>query len=640
MKTATVLVLLIASTAFAGWSSSGPTGGSVNAVVVAPSDPSVVWAANTAGVFRSTDGGATWSNVSGPVADVAGLVVHPDKPDTAWALSTMTGLYRTVDGGATWIGPDRQFAGTFEPTLLLDPRDPDTLYVGSGCFAGFEPVFPRVYGLFKSTDGGETWARDTNLAGLSVCVNELAIDPFSPWRLFAAGPYSDVGGRLESYDGTGTWQRPGAARPSREVVFDPRFPFTHYGITERFGSAFLISQDGGFTWSAAATQPPAEVRALSIDPQRGRLFLGTTNGLFRSGDSGRVWAKARLPESNVNALDFGGVPPAVFAATNQGLYQVVNRGLGESRLIDLHDISTNVMAVDVDPSDPNVLVASTSDSVFGTTPIHGRVYRSTNGGASWERLPNEGDIEFTQIAVDAGGTAYASSFRAPGIYRYSDDEAKWKIVRANITGPLLVTDPKTPGTIFTAGFDHAERSRDGGATWRNLSVGGNYLAIDRSDPRWIYLGSENHLYRSADGGDTWVDLQPEIFLNGTRGIVVAPSNGMVVYRIGAHVGSPRPERSDDRGMTWRPATLPGGVFASALAVDPRDENSVWAFAYEGLYHSTDGGAHWTQVDGPFGTLVSGTLGTAVSAPALRFDPTGHVLHVAYPGHGVWELTGD
>ena len=136
------------------------------------------------------------------------------------------------------------------------------------------------------------------------------------------------------------------------------------------------------------------------------------------------------------------------SATNQGLYQVNNRGLGESRLIDLHDIAATILAMDLDPSDANVLYASATDSVYGTTPIHGRVYRSTNAGASWERLANDRDIEFTQIAIDAGGTVYGSSYRAAGIYRYSVDEAKWTIVRGNIYGPLLVTDPKTPGTLF------------------------------------------------------------------------------------------------------------------------------------------------------------------------------------------------
>src|SRR6185503_8032433 len=180
------------------------------------------------------------------------------------------------------------------------------------------------------------------------------------------------------------------------------------------------------------------------------------------------------------------------------------------------------------------------------------------------------------------------------------------------------------------------RSRDGGDTWQGTGVSGSVLAIDPSDPRWVYAAGENHLYRSSDGGNTWVDIQPPGFGNGTRGLVVAPSKGTVLYRIGANGGRPRPERSDDRGDTWRAATLPNGETPTTLAVDPRDENSVWAavfptflYSSRGLFHSTDGGAHWVEVKGPFGEPVSPS--------ALRFDPSGRVLHVAYANHGVWEL---
>src|SRR6202007_3378139 len=99
----TLAVVLALSTT---WHSGGPTGGAVTSVVAAPSDPNVVWAGNSAGVLRSTDGGATWANVSGPVVEVDKLAVHPNDPDKAWALTgsiPVTHVWRTSDGGATWI---------------------------------------------------------------------------------------------------------------------------------------------------------------------------------------------------------------------------------------------------------------------------------------------------------------------------------------------------------------------------------------------------------------------------------------------------------------------------------------------------------------------------------------------------------
>ncbi len=625
MKSASFLfsLLLIASSSFGGWSSSGPTGGAVNMVVVAPSDPAVIWACSSGGVFRSTDGGATWSNVSGPLTTVARIAVHPNDPNKAWALSAPLGLYRTVDGGATWISSNR-FAGITPTALLNDPRDPDTLYVSGNCYVGFDVAFLPWMGVHKSTDGGLTW---TTLGpdGFLQCVQELAIDPFSPWRLFLGGAY---GSNSESYDAAKGWE--GSAqgtRPTRDVLIDPRYPFTHYGISSQFNS-FFVSQDGGFTWSGVATKPPAQVRSLTIDPERGRLFLGTVNGLFRSGNSGRVWATTQLPDSDVSALDFGGTSPAVFAATNQGLYQVVNRGQGEPRLIDLHDIATKILAMDVDPSDPNIVYASTTDTVFGSTPTHGGVFSSTNGGASWQRVPGDIDVEIGAISIDAAGTVYAATnFRGSGLYRRKRGETQWTKIRPIAVGSLAA-DPKTPGRVFLTGSFGLERSVDGGDHWQYLPAYGS-IVLDPSDPRWLYLFSGNSLYRSSDGGDTWSNLQ---LSSATHGLAVAPSNGKVLYRTSAQANAGvRPERSDDRGETWHAATLPQDSSPSSLTVDPNDENSVWATG-AGLYHSADGGANWSEVKGP--------KGEHVGAIALRFDPTGRVLHVAYPGHGVWELTFD
>lgn len=612
------------------WTSFGPFGGQINTVAVAPSNPAVVWAAGSGGVVRSTDGGATWSNVSGPLADVARLVVHPTNPDKAWALSSSQGIYRTLDGGATWISAN-QFAGITPTALLLDPRDPDTLYVSGACFSGFEPLALPWMGAYKSADGGVTWqAIPPSNSLFSQCVFQLAIDPFSPWRLFL----TNLDGSYESYDGGKTWERT-SARPSRDVAFDPRFPFTHFGIGRSSSATFLISQDGGFTWTPLQTPtPPGDPQALSVDPERGRIFLGTQTGVFRSGNAGHVWAQTSVQNANVFALAFGGASPSLFAATNRGLFDMPGRGVGEARLIDVHQIATSPLALAVDPSDPSVVYASVSDwpSSAGPTQSHGQVFRSTSAGASWERVPGDDDAERDEIAVDAGGTVYAAdNFRGNKVYRRKPGETKWTVVHSGSFINGMAADPKNAGTLFISS-NGVERSKDGGTTWQAMKISGTYLAIDPSDARWVYAGNEDHLYRSSDGGDTWTDLLPLSNGNGTRGIVVAPSNGTVVYRIGAHNGSPRPERSNDRGATWTAATLPRGVFPSSLAVDPRNENSVWAaldLYGEGLFHSTDGGANWEEVLSPFGTHVK--------ASAIRFDPTGHVLHVAYPGHGVWEL---
>jgi len=613
----------------------GPTGGAVAAVVVAPSDPNVVWAGNSAGVFRSTDGGATWANVSGPVAEVDKLVVHPNDPNKAWALTGFTPVsrvWRTSDGGATWIDSTDGLPLLRPSALLIDPRDPSTLYVGSRCepFARVESgpaAAITAAGVFKSADGGATW---TPVLGGSNsfqgCAEELALDPFSPWRLFAAGAPGNVS--KESYDNGRTWETPDGLRPTLSVVFDARFPFTHYGIANSLGPRFLVSQDGGFTWSDVGARPPAPATSLSMDPERSRIFLGTGNGVFRSGNGGTVWARTQVPTVGVSAIDFGGAPRSLFAATLLGLLRVDNRGLGDAQPVDLHDVAANVVSI---AAGANVIYAGTRD-IGVNNQTRGRTYRSANNGASWERLPNDDGRPKDLVAVDAAGTLYAAPYNG-AVSRH--DANGWTQILDNGGAYDLAADPKNGGTVFAVMFNGGVwRTRDGGRTWTNPLHSIGHVVIDPSDPRWVYLFNEFELWRSSDGGDRWTNLFPTFAPeNASRALVVAPSNGNVLYRMGAFAGRPRPERSDDRGATWTAVPLPGEQYPSAIAVDPRSEYSVWTATFNGaLYHSANGGFVWEKVDGPFLTPSS--------AVALRFDASGHTLHVVWPQHGVWELSVD
>ena len=638
-------LLFIAATSFGGWTSSGPVGGGMSAVVIAPSNPAVIWASNPAGVYRSIDGGATWADVSGPVTDAVYLAVHPTDPDKAWVLTndppwapSTARVYRTADGGATWLVSNDGLAGVISSGLVIDPRNPDTLYAGSSCGPVGIDIWPnKAGGVFKSTDGGVTWKR-TEPSLYSGCVYELAIDPFSPWRLFATGPFS--GTQSESYDATRSWEPVGGARPSGGVLFDPRFPFTHYGISDRFSARFLVSQDGGFTWSVAAADNrlPGRALALSIDPKSGRLFLGTDKGVFRSGNGGTVWATTQAPNDAVNMLAFGGAPGSLFAATTRGLYEMMARGLGVPRDTGLHGVATNAKTLAIDPGDPKIVYAGvrpsgTVNGRYGSPFFTGAQFRTTNGGASWQPLPGDDGFKSEVISVDAAGTVYGWSFDSHAVHRRGRNDAKWTTLRASFDIDDIAADPKNAGTVFIASRSGVERSRDGGATWQTVipqTLHRTSLTFDPSDSRTIYASNIFQLLRSTDGGDTWTDVIPP-HSSETRALVVAPSNRDILYRVSAiPPGQLRPERSETRGATWHTIPLPASRYPDLLAVDPLDENTVWAAASGILYRSSDGGETWQNVDlpAPSSWLIN----------AMTFDAEGRVLHVAFESHGVWELS--
>lgn len=641
-----VLSLFIVTAALAGWSTHGPEGGRIAAVEAAPSDPNVIWAGGPAGVFRSADGGATWANAGAAIVDVDSIAVHPANPNAAWVVTGAwpnARVWATVDGGATWTDATGNLPLIRPGSIAVDPRHPGTLYVSSHCgpigFAsiGSLPVAPQFHetaGVFQSTDGGATWTRVmAGLPAFGQCAEEFALDPFSPWRLFSTGPFSDVAGYMESYDAGRSWERADGPRPGRAVVFDARFPFTHYGISAELGPQFLVSQDGGFTWTTVTTNLGLDYfrvpTSLSMDPERSRIFLGTTTGLYRSGNGGSVWAPTALQDINVTSLDFGGTPRALYAGTADGFFEVANRGLGAARPIELHAASANVAGLAVDPGNPNIVYAGTRTPI-SVGVLKSRVFRSSDGGASWQRLAGDDDTPKADIiTVDAGGEVYAATSNFIGsLYRRGRDDAQWTVT-AMPTIYDMAADPKTAGTAFVAVGGWVRRTRDGGATWVDVAntVTRPYLAIDPSDSRWVYAAEAGQLQRSGDGGDTWLTLQ-RYPAPGTFGpLVVAPSNGSVLYRVGVNS---QPERSADRGATWSVIALPAGSAIQAIAVDPRNENAVWAGAGANIFRSSDGGKTWTAVAPPF--AVPGNV------TRLLFDPSGRVLHVTFPEHGVWELT--
>src|ERR1051325_1200913 len=603
-------LLLLSSTAFAGWSSSGPLGGPVTSVVVAPSDSAVIWAGSAAGVFRSTDASAPWTDVGrGAIVDVKGLAVHPADANRAWALSANGRVYRTDDGGATWTSSQTPLLTP--SALLIDPQHPDTLYAGGDCgplsLEGPDNYDAVGAGVYQSTDGGATWTeRNDGLTGWSRCAYELSRDPFASWRLFRSGPFSDVGGQFDTNDAAKSWNR-NMPRPARGVVFDTRYPCTHYGITSQVGDRVMVSQDCGFTWTNALGKLPGRTFSLSIDPERGRLFLGTDKGIFRSGDGARVWASTLAPEVPVYAMSFAVTPPSLFAATGRGVYVMENRGLGEAHAVDLPQIATDAGPLAVDPSDAKIVYAALRDG--------SGVCRTPDGGGSWQRL--SGDLpRIDYLSVDGGGTLYAASLLGQSAYRRGG--GGWRVVRDHVHISDVQADPKNAGTVFIETLGQIERTRDGGATWKRVTPTrhNSNIAIDPSDPRWVYVANNLELLRSSDGGDTWTDIEPfDVGKTGTSfiGIAVAPSDGNVLYRVSAWTG--RLERIDDRGATWR-AFGPESPYVNAMAVDPHDARSIWIASYGPLLqHSADGGATWQKVGAPYPQW---------SPQVLRFDAGGQI----------------
>ena len=399
--------------------------------------------ANNPGIYTSKDGGTSWSVVTLPLRAVDGLRLMPGSRRTLYAATSSGDLFTSTDAGATWqtAGPSARLG--YVP-LAVDPQNSDTLYgAGDGVVKSTDGgrswrttstglVDSRVSslvlargssttlyagtdgGVFKTDNRGRTWQLEKSAAFADAWVAPLAVSSGRPGVLYAV---AQGRGLFRSRDAGAHWSRVQTTYPSngvQSIAIDPQHPTTIY-VADCGGACgigtFQKTTEGGATWQRI-TGIPWAVQSLAIDPHHpSTLFAGTKRGdIFRSGDGGGSWHRVARPPDLPNSKQYAIVafaidprdPDNVYAARGTGgiikssdggaVWHRANTGL-KDRL----DRSVNALAID--PHNPQVLFASTQGGVF----------RSSNGGESWQPYgqPAGGVSAF---AVDsAGRTVYAAT---------------------------------------------------------------------------------------------------------------------------------------------------------------------------------------------------------------------------------------
>lgn len=360
------------------WTSHGPDDGCVRALAIDPIAPNTLYAGGCHGlVSKSTDGGNTWSGwmvrklpvpewaSSRTELSVLALAIDPATPSTLYATTAAvnTGwgdgglVFRSTDGGITWSAvvaycnwgrASGDFgANPFPAAIAIDPTKPRTLYT-SGCKStdggdtwqvqpfgicsavAIDPLMPDTLyggcdgGLFyeagvsKSTDGGLNWSDDDTGLGANNSVLALALDLSMPTTLYAG----TKGGVFKTTDGGGSWRpvNTGVGGPMvYALAIDPTISSTLYAGT---GSGVFKSTDGGGTWSVLNTGLPANssVTALAIDPTApSTLYAGT--------DGGGVFSIEQVSTCDGDCNADGG-------ATVDELVTLVNIALGETSVVE------------------------------------------------------------------------------------------------------------------------------------------------------------------------------------------------------------------------------------------------------------------------------------------------------------------
>ncbi len=249
------------------------------ALAIDPKKPRIIYEGSplSTGLWKTSDRGRTWS----PILDhaVATVAVTPTNPATVYAGGE-EGVWRTTNGGASWQVVSRGIPKGFEVfSIAVDPTRADTLYLAAGEFGS------QSGSLFKSDDGAKRWQRLKVAADVEV----LAINPAAPSVVYAGGG----DGVEKSVDGGKSWNAVDglAGKDVRALAVDPRTPTTLYAGTRGNGdqNAVFRSTDSGKSWrSISRGLPDNDVHALAVS-RTGWLYAGTYHGIFRAQPSAALY---------------------------------------------------------------------------------------------------------------------------------------------------------------------------------------------------------------------------------------------------------------------------------------------------------------------------------------------------------------
>jgi photosystem II stability/assembly factor-like uncharacterized protein len=640
------LTLAQAFTAYAdtaSWSSGGPCGGYLDSLAMA-TNPDIIYAGTKSGVFKTVDGGATWTKTGFPENRVRVVQVAPDNPAIVYAgtdhgappVSAEDGIYKSEDGGSTWT--HKGLSGARVNAIAIDPFNPDILYAGTG--KPLSSYGGEIIGIFKSTDGGETWQEKLS-AGLDA-VAALLIDADNSSHIYA-GVYGGDGFR-KSTDGGETWVSRTVG--GREVValamtptgfnppviyavtlgddvykstdrgeswtptntpfisgaspwalaVDPNDPHVVYAGTHYYQGRFYKSTDAGSTWSIKTNGlPPSVPSGIVIDARNSDVYAGLSEGgVYKSTDGTESWHSTSQGMNNTCINDLAVHPTSsdtVFAAIKGEGHHLAKTTNGGSSWDFLVGSSTNRGAVAIDPQNPSIIYAG-----FGWKGRTNRIYsinKSADGGQSW---------------TNTGYLFYTTGYHHVGV---SD----------------IWVNPTDSDTILVAVAGYATvgggvyKSTDGGETWEETyGFWAATLATDPTDPQVLYFGSERlgYVFQSTDGGSSWTNISPnapEYWLDEVRDIEVDLNSS--VYAA-TNEGLWKRDGSDWTELTGLPTDD-----ITALAIDrSTSPGTVYVGTGEdGVFVSQDGGSTWIPFNEGLGNLSVTKLSISASQPKMLYAGT-------------------
>ena len=604
--------------------------GSVGAIAVADSDPNTVYVgmgespirgnvSHGDGVYKSTDAGKTWKRVGlEDTRQIARIRIHPKNPDLVyvaalghvWGPNDQRGVFRSKDGGKTWerVLSRGNRAGAID--LIIDPSNPNILY------AGFWEVYRKPWtlesggpggGIFKSTDGGDTWNELTRNNGLpkgTVGKVGIAVSPVNSDRIWAIVEAED-GGVFRSDNGGTSWTRVNEERRLRQrawyytrIYADPKNVDSVYVLN----TGFYRSNDGGRTFTPIGV-PHGDNHDLWIAPDDpNRMIESNDGGSNVSFNGGRSWTEQDQPTAQFYrvALD-NDFPYNVYGAQqDNSTVRIASRntegGIGTSDWYDVGGGESGWIAPS--PKDSQIVFAGSYGGLTTRSDHRTGQQRDINPypnnpmGAGADVLKYRFQWNFPLLFSPHDPNKLYTA--ANVLFMSTDEGSSWQVISPDLTrndkskqassgGPItkdntsieyygtifaVMESPVQAGTIWTGSDDGlVQLTRDGGKNWSNVTPDKNIM------PEWIQINSleaSPHDPATAYIAATmykWDDNKPYLY------------------------------RTNDYGKTWKKITngIPETTFTRVIREDPNKRGLLYAGTETGMYVSFDNGDHWQSM---------------------------------------------
>ncbi len=603
--------------------------GTIGAIAVAGSDPNVIYVgtgeksirgvttSHGDGMYKSTDAGATWTHTGLPNAgQIARIKIHPQDPDLAyvavqgqiWGPNEERGVYRTQDGGQSWEQVLRVDAQTGATDLRMDPTNPRILYAAMWEH-GRQPWYVlsggTAGGIFKSTDGGDTWKKLTR--GLPELIGKIGVDvsASNPRRLYAiVEAMPGKGGLYRSDDGGESWELKNGDR----ILWTRSWYYMHIAadpvddnVVYVLNAPFMKSIDGGVTFEKKRT-PHGDHHDHWINPEDNQNMINANDGgATITFDGGESWSSLRnQPTAQFYRVNTDNrFPYRIYGGQQDNstvaiLSQTYDGGIGND---DFFSVGGGESAhIAFDPDDPRLIYATTINGTLTEYDAENRRVR--------EIKPYP---EFV-FGMESKDLRYRANWNAPVTASPQDPRVVYygtnKLLRTRDRGVTFeeISPDLTKNEVDKQGLN------GGPITAENVGAEfyGTILTITASPHEYgtVWVGSDDGLVHvTRDDGETWSDVTPGD-LGGAmvNAIDVSPHDPGTAYVTvaGYKMNDFRPYvyKLTDYGAssTRIDGDLPDDNFIRVVREDPERQGLLYAGGEAGMYVSFDHGEHWQSLD--------------------------------------------